>query len=73
MTRSRNIAMTRFLEHCGERVWTIVIKGDKELCDDMGRETCDETGHGVLRQKLSWNIVLTGIMELFGKRGPGDL
>ena len=43
MTRSRNIAMTRFLEHCGERVWSIVITGDKEHCDDMGRELCDET------------------------------
>ena len=40
--------MTRFLEHCGERVWSTVIKGDKEHSDDMGRELCDETGHGVL-------------------------
>ena len=48
MTQSRNIAMTRFLEHCDERAWSIVIKGDKEHCDDMGRELCDETGHGVL-------------------------
>ena len=48
MTRSRNIAITRFLVHCGERAWSIVIKGDKEHCDDMGRELCDETGHGVL-------------------------
>ena len=39
--------MTRFLEYCGERVWSIVIKGDKEHCDDMGRELSDETGHGV--------------------------
>ena len=48
MTRLRNIAMTRFMEHCDERVWSIVIKGEKEDCDDMGRELCDETGHGVL-------------------------
>ena len=48
MTRSWNIGMTRIMEHCGERGWSIVIKGDKELCDDMGRELCDETGHGVL-------------------------
>ena len=37
MTRSRNIAMKRFLEHCEERAWSIVIKGDKEHCDDMGK------------------------------------
>ena len=48
MTWSRNIAMTRFLEHCDERAWSIVIKGDKEHCDDMGRELCDDCGHGVL-------------------------
>ena len=64
MTRSRNIAMTRFLEHCCERVSGIVIKGDKEHCDDMGRELCDDSGHGVLGQKVSWNIVLTRAMEL---------
>ena len=48
MTRSRNIAMTRILEHFDERAWSIVIKGDKEHCDDMGRELCDERGHGAL-------------------------
>ena len=47
MTWSRNIAMTRFLEHCDESAWSIVIKGDKEHCD-MGRELCDDSGHGVL-------------------------
>ena len=73
MTWSRNIAMTRYLEHCDERAWSIVIKGDKEHCDDMGRELCDDSGHAVLRQKVSWNILLTGIMELFCKRGYGDL
>ena len=25
-----------------------VIKGDKEHRDDMGRELCDNSGHGVL-------------------------
>ena len=40
--------MIRFLEHCGERVWSIVIKGDKVHCDDMGRELWDDIGHGVL-------------------------
>ena len=40
--------MTSAMEHCGESVWSIVIKGDKEHCDDMGREFCDETGHLVL-------------------------
>ena len=48
MTRSRNIAMTRILELCDERAWSIVIKGDKEPCDDMGREICDDRGDGVL-------------------------
>ena len=48
MTRSRNIAMTRFLEHCDERAWSIVIKVDKEHCDDMGRELCDDSGLAVL-------------------------
>ena len=48
MTWSRNIAMTRFLEHCDERAWSIVIKGDKEHYDDMGRELCDDIGHRVL-------------------------
>ena len=48
MTWSRNIAMARFLEHCDERAWSIVIKGDKEHYDDMGRELCDDSGHGVL-------------------------
>ena len=42
MTRSRNIAKTRFLEHCDEKAWSIVIKGDKEHCDDMGSEICDD-------------------------------
>ena len=56
MTWLRNNAMTRFLEHCGERVRSIVIKGDKEHCDDIGRELlmrqdmeyCDENCHGTL-------------------------
>ena len=48
MTRSRNIAMTRILEHCDEMAWSIVIKGDKEHCTDMGRERCDDRGHGAL-------------------------
>ena len=69
----RSIVMTRILEHCGERAWSIVIKGDKEHCDDMGRELCDYSGHGVLGQKVSWNIVLRGITVLFGKRGLGAL
>ena len=42
MTRSRNIAMTRILEHCDERALSTVIKGDKEHCDVMGRELCDD-------------------------------
>ena len=48
MTRSKNIAMTRILEHCDERAWNIVIKGDKEHSDHMGRELCDDRGHGEL-------------------------
>ena len=48
MTWSRKIAMTRFLEHSDERAWSIVIKGDKEHCDDIGRELGDDSGHGVL-------------------------
>ena len=48
MTRSRNIAMRRILQHCDERAWSIVIKGDKKHCDDMGREICDDRGHGAL-------------------------
>ena len=43
MTWSKNIAMTRFLEHFDERAWSIVIKGDKEHRDDMGRELCDDS------------------------------
>ena len=64
MIWSRNIAMTIFLEHYDERAFSIVIKGDKEHCDDMGRELCDDSGHGVLGEKVSWNIVLTRAMEL---------
>ena len=56
--------MTRFLEHCDERAWSMLIKCDKEHCDDMRRELCDDSGHGVLGQKVSWNIVLTRAMEL---------
>ena len=48
MTWSWNMVMTRILEHCDEWAWSIVIKGDKEHCDDMGRELCDDSGHGVL-------------------------
>ena len=48
MTWSRNIAMTRFLEDCDERAWSIVIKVDKEHYDDMGRELCDDNGHGAM-------------------------
>ena len=48
MTWSRNIVMTRFLEQCDEMVWSIVIKGDKVHFDDIGRELCDDSGHGVL-------------------------
>ena len=48
MTRSWNIVMTRILEHIDERAWNIVIKGDKEHCDDMGRDLCDDRGHGAL-------------------------
>ena len=48
MTWSMYIAMTSFLEHCDERAWRIVIKVDKEHCDDMGRELWDDIGHGVL-------------------------
>ena len=40
--------MTGVLEHCDERAWNIVIKGDKEHCDDMGRELFDDTFHGAL-------------------------
>ena len=40
--------MTRFLEHSDVRAWSILIKDDKEHCDDMGRELCDDSGHGVL-------------------------
>ena len=58
MTWSRNIAMTIFLEHCDERAWSMLIKCDKEHCDDMRRELCDDSGHGELGQKVSWNIVL---------------
>ena len=56
--------MTIFLEHCDERAFSIVIKGDKEHCDDMGRELCDDSGHGVLGQKVSWNIVLTRVWTI---------
>ena len=48
MTLSRNIGMTRIREHCDERAWSGVIKGDKEHCDDMGRELCDDRAHGAL-------------------------
>ena len=48
MTQSRNLAMKKILEHCDERAWSIVIKGDKEHCDDMGRELCDDSGLAVL-------------------------
>ena len=48
MTSSMIIVMTRILEHCDERAWIIVIKGDKEHCDGMGRELCDDRGHGAL-------------------------
>ena len=48
MTRSWNIVMRIILEHCDERAWSFVIKGDMEHCDDMGRELCDDSGHGVL-------------------------
>ena len=48
MTRSWNIAMTRILEHSDERAWSILIKGDREHCDDIGRELCDDIGHGAL-------------------------
>ena len=40
--------MTGVLEHCDERAWNIVIKGDKEHCDDMGRDLCYEIDHGAL-------------------------
>ena len=48
MTRSRNIAMTRILVLCDERAGSIVIKGEKDHCDDMGRELCDDRGGGAL-------------------------
>ena len=48
MTQSRSMAITRILEHCDESAWSIVFKGDKEHCDDMGRELCDDMGHGTL-------------------------
>ena len=48
MTRSRNTVMTRIPEHCEESAQIIVIKGDKEDWDDMGRELCDDRGHGAL-------------------------
>ena len=41
----------------------MVIKGDKEHCDDMSRELCDDGGYGVLCVKVSWNIVLPRAME----------
>ena len=67
MTRARKTAMTRILEHCAERAWSIVIKGDKEHCDDMGREFCDDRGHGALGWhgygtfwwQGFWSIVMT--------------
>ena len=48
MTRSKNIAMRRILELSDERACSIVIIVDKEHCDDMGRELCDDSGHGGL-------------------------
>ena len=48
MTRSRNITMRRILERSDERSWSILIKGDREHCDDIGRELCDDRGHGAL-------------------------
>ena len=46
MTLSRNIEMKRILEHCDKRAWNIVIKGDREHCDDMGRDLCGDRDHG---------------------------
>ena len=56
MTRLRNIAMTRILEHCDERAWSILIKGDKDLVMIWAEnfvmtgvmEHCDEKCHGTL-------------------------
>ena len=31
-----------------KRAWRIVITGDMEHCDDMGREYWDDRGHGAL-------------------------
>ena len=42
------IVITWVREHCDESPWSIVIKSDKEPCDDMGRELCDDRGHGAL-------------------------
>ena len=57
--------MTRAMEHCDDT--------EKEHCDDMGRELCDDSGHGVLGQKVSWNIVLTRAMEHSDDKGDGAL
>ena len=59
MTWSRIIVMTRILEHCDEMAWSIVIKGDKEHCDYMGRELCDDRHHGALWRRGPWGIVMT--------------
>ena len=48
MTRSWNIVMTRFLEHCDERAWSMVIKGAMENCVDMVMELCDDKNSGAL-------------------------
>ena len=65
--------MTGIMEHCEERAWSIVIKGDKEHCDDMGRELCDDSGHGVLGQKVSWNIVMKLFIVHRDDKGDGVL
>ena len=48
MIWAENFVMTGVMEHWDERACSIVIKGDKEHCDDMGRELCDDSVHGVL-------------------------
>ena len=31
--------------------YSVVLKGDKEHCDDMGRELCDDRGHGAFGKR----------------------
>ena len=47
--------MRRILQHVMKWAWSIVMKGDMDHCDEMGREHCDD--------RDSWIIVMTSVME----------